>query len=202
MQIALFIVQIITLIALIIYVIKTWQMASATRDAAEASQKTLITIEQENENEKRPLVDVAILIRRSKVFEFLITNRGRTTAHDLRIEMEPPFPDDLENKKLAQNKVFENGLRSLHSGVELCTFFSSSVTYLKSEKPREFIAHVAYKSSWGKKYIEHIPIDLGFHDDRLYIEPIEEKIEKHLRRISEVLEKALKTQPYTPDIYN
>src|ERR1044071_9889726 len=40
MDYALAIIQLLTLIGLIIYVIKTWQIASATKDAAEATKRS------------------------------------------------------------------------------------------------------------------------------------------------------------------
>lgn len=55
-QIALLIVQILTLFCLIIYVIKTWEIASATREAARISEKTLKEMKEAREQENAPYI--------------------------------------------------------------------------------------------------------------------------------------------------
>jgi hypothetical protein len=51
-------VQILTLLALIVYVIKTWEMASATKEYAETSKETLQEIKTAREQEYRRKIEV------------------------------------------------------------------------------------------------------------------------------------------------
>lgn len=71
LQSALLCIQIPTLIALILYVIKTWQMASATRKSAEISARTLDEMRAARDSETAPYVVAYFDVDISKNIIFL-----------------------------------------------------------------------------------------------------------------------------------
>jgi hypothetical protein len=84
-DIILAIVQIATLIALIIYVIKTWQMASATNKYAKTSENTLQEMKDSRDQEIAPYVIAYFDVPYGQKFIFLIIkNIGLSVAKNVK----------------------------------------------------------------------------------------------------------------------
>ena len=67
-QVSLFIVQLLSLGFLALYVWKTWQMASSTREAAKASQKMIEEMKDASDQESAPYVIPYININKHIMF--------------------------------------------------------------------------------------------------------------------------------------
>ena len=67
-QVSLFIVQLLSLGFLALYVWKTWQMASSTREAAKASQKMIEEMKDARDQESAPYVIPYININKHIMF--------------------------------------------------------------------------------------------------------------------------------------
>jgi hypothetical protein len=81
-QTILFFVQIASLVFLVIYVIKAWEMASATRKAAEATEKSVLEMREQRDAEVAPYI-VAYLDGQGAIngiLYLIIKNTGRTVA--------------------------------------------------------------------------------------------------------------------------
>ena len=142
-QIALLIIQIPTLIALIIYVIKTWEMASASRKSSEIAEKSLLEMREQRDAEIAPYV-VVYLDRQGAIngiLSLVIKNTGKTVAKNVKAIFDPPlqtrYPDFLERV------LPPDGIPSLPPGYEIKTTLDSFETYKKSG-PMEFTVTVTY----------------------------------------------------------
>src|SRR5688500_17381032 len=96
-----FYVQIATLIALIIYVIDTRKMASASSKSAEIAEKALLEMSEQRDAEIAPYV-VAYLDEQGPingVLYLVIKNTGKTVAKNVKVIFDPPlqtrYPDIL-----------------------------------------------------------------------------------------------------------
>lgn len=142
-QTILFFVQILSLIFLIIYVVKTWEMASATRKAAEATEKSVLEMREQRDAEIAPYV-VAYLDEQGPIngiLSLVIKNTGKTVAKNVKVIFDPPlqtrFPDLLEWV------LPPDGIPSIPPGYEIRTTLDSFVTY-KETGPMKFTVTVTY----------------------------------------------------------
>ncbi len=91
-QTILFWVQVGSLAALVIYVIKTWEMASATRKSAAGMQASVEEMQKSRELEMAPYIVVFIDVNIKKgAFFLVIRNTGKTAAKNLKITINPPL---------------------------------------------------------------------------------------------------------------
>lgn len=91
-QTILFWVQIGSLLALAIYVIKTWEMASATRKSAAEMQASVEEMRKSRELEMAPYIVVFIDVNiKKRIFYLVIRNTGKTAANNLKITINPPL---------------------------------------------------------------------------------------------------------------
>lgn len=161
-QIILFFVQIASLVFLIIYVIKTWEMASATRKAAEATEKSVLEMREQRDTEIAPYV-IAYLDGQGPINAMLylvIKNTGKTVAKNVKVIFDPPlqtiFPDFLI-------KVLPpNGIPSIPPGYEIKTTLESFATYKKTG-PMAFDVTVIYSGGISDKLREdnyHLDLEI------------------------------------------
>jgi len=161
-QTILFFVQIASLVFLIIYVIKTWEMASATRKAAEATEKSVLEMREQRDAEVAPYIVVylhsegAIL----GILSLVIKNTGRTVAKNVKISFDPPlqtrFPD------LLKKVLPPDGIPSIPPGYEIKTTLDNFAEYKKS-KPMAFDVTVTYSGGVSNKLREdkyHLDLEL------------------------------------------
>ena len=82
--------QILTLIALVIYVVKTWHIASATKVAAGVSALSLQEMKEARDQEIAPYVVVYFDMPRGEHFIYLVVkNIGRSIARDVQTPIQP-----------------------------------------------------------------------------------------------------------------
>ncbi len=122
-------VQILTLVALIVYVWETRKMALATQKSVEMAGKSLDEMKEQRDAEIAPYV-VAYLDGQGGVLGLLylvIKNTGKTVAKNVKIKFNPPlqtrYPDLL---KLV---IPDDGIPSIPPGYEIRTMLDTLAKY-------------------------------------------------------------------------
>ena len=144
----LFLIQVLTLIALIIYVAKTWEMASATRKAAEATEQSVTEMKETRDQQTRPYVIAYFMVKEGTGLIYLILkNIGQGVARNVRFSFDPPLITSSEtiNQMLAKMSFVTEGIQSMPPGYELKTLFDSTVSYLNNEElPQKYKVRISY----------------------------------------------------------
>lgn len=127
-------VEVLSLVALVIYVIKTWQMASETKKSAEATQASVKEMQLTREREAAPSIVVYLDVVDNFDFALVIKNTGKTSASDLKINITPPLPSfgDPETFDINKLKFLTEGFATFPSGYEFKTTYTSSPVQLNS----------------------------------------------------------------------
>jgi hypothetical protein len=209
----LILIQIITLIALVVYVIKTWhiasateraagvteQMAQATKKSTELSEGMLTEMRDARDAESAPYIVAYIDIPYDKagLLYFVLKNVGRSVAHDIRMEFDPPLVNTL---KIGIDKMpmFTNGIGSLPPGHELKTFFDGGISYFAAGLPKYYKVRISYTGGMksGRRTID-TQIDLGAFENLHYgveksftnlVEQVE-KVAEHSGKLSQQVER-------------
>ena len=201
-QVSLFIVQLLSLGFLALYVWKTWQMASSTREAAKASQKMIEEMKDARDQESAPYVIPYININKHIMF-FGIKNIGKSVAKNIKIKIEPELKSSMFEDKIRDLSLIKNGISSLPPGHELGTMFDVSHIYLnRDDFPMSYSVKVSYEVGLHKETREYEQVlDLGVYkdiipNDDMNLEDVVKRLEelsKYDKKISEELEKLEKT---------
>lgn len=165
-------VQVLTLIALVIYVIKTWEMASATKQAAEVSRQTLEEMKESRDQEVAPYVVVHFELPFGKRWIYLVVkNIGKSIAEDIRVEFTPPLRN-TEGEKISNLAMIQHGIPSLPPNAEVRTFFDTTLEYFKhAELPLAYDVKVSYAGGINAtKRISDQVIDLSAHKGRIWVD--------------------------------
>ena len=161
--ITLAIVQIATLIALIIYVIKTWQIASASKKSTEVSEGILKEMKESRDQEVAPYVVAYFDIPYGMPLIYLIVrNAGKSVAKDVKLEFQPPLKNS--NGEAINNIPFiKDGIGSIPPEYEIKTFFDTAISYFgKKELPLTYTAKVSYSGGlWPATRNEEQIMDLS-----------------------------------------
>lgn len=118
-----------SLIFLIIYVVKTWQMASATRRAAEATRETVEEMREGRDLETAPNVVVYFDIPTGEQLIYLVVkNLGKSVATNVRLHFVPPL--QTSDRQFLENTSFlTEGITSMPPNYELRTLVGSTMKY-------------------------------------------------------------------------
>jgi hypothetical protein len=152
----LFIVQVLTLICLIVYVIKTWEIASATREAARSSEKTLQEMKQAREQEYAPyiLVYCEVPIPYDTMIYLIVKNIGKSIAVDVKISFTPRLSSSVTytNDFDINNITFlKEGIKSIPPGYVIRTTLGRAVEYFShSDFPLKYEVEISYVDSINK----------------------------------------------------
>src|SRR5712692_11294781 len=108
LNIALALLQFVTVVALIFYVWKTWQIANATTRSAENSAATLKQMQEIREAENAPNVVAVFDVDRENDFLYLVVrNIGKSIAKSVKLQFRPPLRNtegtDLSTLPLVMN---------------------------------------------------------------------------------------------------
>lgn len=164
-------IQSVTLIALVIYVFKTWQMASATKDAAESAAKTVYEMKTAREAEYRPYVVAYFDILRNNIILLTLKNLGRSQAINVTVEFEPEIEaTDKDKIRGILSRSFK-GI-SLQPQQELTTYIDQVSRYLGNKDfPRAYKALVKYDgSSSAQPYNDMFLLDIGVYEGLLVVD--------------------------------
>lgn len=144
-QILLLCIQIPTLIALIVYVIKTWEMASASRKSVEVAEKSVTEMKISREKESEPYVIVYFDIPVGKNIIYLVVkNIGKTIATNVKISFEP----GLIGGRLSEyccTYFRDNIIPSLPPNFEIRPVFDNFLEYLSSDHPMRYKVNIEYQ---------------------------------------------------------
>ena len=143
-------IQAFTLIALIIYVWKTWSMASATSKAARASEKSLCEMKLSREEHAKPKV-VCYFEHNStsrRTYDLVIKNYGNSAAFNVSLVFSPPLERYGQTKILP---VEEKTFKIMAPGYEWRTFWDSFPDSDGLSMPDEFLANVSYEGDNPRK---------------------------------------------------
>ena len=169
----LFVIQFLGLIFLAIYVWKTWQMASSTKDSVKTSEKMIEEMKEERDQESAPYVVPYINISQH-MMSFGIKNIGKTVAKNIRINIEPGLKSSILGEKIKDLPLFKTGISSLPPGHEIGTIFDVSHVYLnRDDFPMSYSVKITYIGGLQKEPREHEQVlDLSVYKDLI---PDEEK---------------------------
>jgi len=176
------IIQSLTLIALVIYVAKTWEMASATRESARISELTLKEMRDARDQEIAPYVIAYFDVTMSEnLLEFVIKNNGKSMATDIQIEFNPPFQAPPTSsgaptyEELMKRLMPGGRIPSLPPNHEIRTVISSFLEYrqgtrFKDGLPGKYNISVTYHGGITDKprKAEYIS-DIGMYDGVAFI---------------------------------
>ena len=171
-QTVLFLVQILSLIFLIIYVVKTWEMASATRKAAEATEKSVIEMQATRDQETAPYVIAYFDIPTGSSLVYLVVkNIGHTIATQVKLNFTPPLTTSNNNPPLEEMNFVKNGIESMPPNYEIRTFFDSTSSYFEnSELPLSYSVRITYYGGiHAEERTVEQPLDLSASKGLLYI---------------------------------
>lgn len=139
-QWTLFVLQVVTLVALIVYVWKTWEMASATRRAAAASQDTLLEMREQQRAAKAPRVALYFETVGSHLAHVVLENTGATTATNIRFQFSPALVAASSDR----STEFFNGSKTLPPGSRVRHLFDSWPDYFGKDLPRQYQVQLSY----------------------------------------------------------
>lgn len=114
-------VQIATLVALIIYVKKTWDMAVSTEKSAKVSEKTLEEMKETRDQEAAPYV-VAYFDFKDHEIDLVVENVGKGLARDIKIEFEPKLQNS-DGEGINDLSLIKDGIGSIPPNYKIKTFF-------------------------------------------------------------------------------
>lgn len=144
------IVQILTLIFLIIYVIGTWKIASASKKSTKVSERILKEMKESRDQEHAPYVVAYFDIPYGGTYIYLVVkNIGKTVAKNVKLEFRPPLETDFEpinDWNINDTALITDGIDSMAPGYELRTCIGSGASYFnkKNKFPLKYKVNVSY----------------------------------------------------------
>lgn len=156
-QWALFGTQVATLLALIVTVWKTWEMAVATQKAANATTATVEEMRKARESASAPHIVVYLASPGSNIAEIIVENFGEGTARDIQFKIEPPLQSSL-SKDIGQ---FFESPKWLPPRSRLSHALDVWSKYFASDYPRKYTVKVDYVGvNDGKQYSDEYVLDI------------------------------------------
>jgi hypothetical protein len=201
------IIQLLTLVGLIIYVIKTWQIASATRDAAQAtnhsaelSEKVIEEMKASRIQESAPQVIIYIDMPDSSNWALYLVakNIGKSVAKEVQFNFDPPLMCGFGNEPHECDIWFVNkGIRSLAPGQEIRAFldviqnyFGEMAEKLDPRLPTAYNVQVTYHGGLQTQpIIFDQVIDLSMFEGISHLEEQESKDTQALKSMADSLRK-------------
>ncbi|ADZ09367.1 hypothetical protein Metbo_1122 [Methanobacterium lacus] len=188
MDIIIAIIQMITLIFLIIYVWKTYDMAVSTEKSAKVSQLTLQEMKETRDQEIAPYV-VAYFEFENRIINLIVENVGKGLAKDVKIKFDPKLISSIGHD-INEIAFIKEGIGSMPPKYKIKTFFDSTIGYYGIKNfPNKYNAKITYYGGLeeSKRTTEHI-LDIGAYFNVLSSE------EKGFNEVVKELEKISKAQ--------
>jgi hypothetical protein len=131
--------QILILLILIIYMIKTWRIASVIKATAEVFTLSLQSMKEARDQEIAPYVIAYFDIpTEEQILSFVVKNIGKSTARDVKIQLRPALPGEF-GSDICELPIFKNGISSLSPNQEIRTFVDSATAYFFEENDRPLV---------------------------------------------------------------
>jgi hypothetical protein len=165
-------VQLATLIALVIYVIKTWQIAAASQRSAQLSEGILSEMHATRLQEIAPYVIVYFDMPYSNdwVMYLVVKNTGKTIAKNIQFKVDPPlvtgFTNTGEGTKPFDVYFLREGISLLAPGQEIRTPFDAHSTLNRENLPTIYKVEVTYADGLqpNRTASEHV-LDVSIFND-------------------------------------
>ena len=146
LEIVIPITQILILAILIIYVIKTWRISSATQAAAEVFALSLQVMKEARDQEIAPYVVVYFDIAyEEKIIYLVVKNIGKSTARDIRIQFRPKLIGN-SGEDISEFPIIKNGIASLSPNHEIKTFVDSTTAFFfeRNDQPLTYEVKISF----------------------------------------------------------
>jgi len=158
MDIALAIVQLLTLIVLAFYAIQTW--------------RTVREMKESRAQEIAPYVIAYFDVPYGKAQIFVVVkNIGKGVARDVRLNFDPPLRNS-DSVNVNDIGFIKNGIRSMPPGYEIRTFFDGMREYFKTQElPLLYRAEISYSGGLFEGIrTEEYEMDLSAFKKRFFVE--------------------------------
>ena len=130
------VIQALSVVALVVYVIKTWQIAAATQETARVYEEILKEMKSEREADIAPYVTVFFEINRTSDALFLvIRNVGRSIARNVQLQFNPGLKNTQESPhhsvpSVEDSPLIKNGIETMPPGFELKLVLDRAGAYI------------------------------------------------------------------------
>lgn len=145
-EIILPVVQLLILITLIVYVIKTWRVSSSTQAAAEVFALSLQVMKEARDIEIAPYIIAYFDIRPGEQAVFFIAkNIGKSTARDIRIQFKPKLINN-SGEDIGDHSILKDGIASLAPDQEIKIFVDSTNAFFfeQTDHPDTYDVSLSY----------------------------------------------------------
>jgi hypothetical protein len=165
------VIQGIQLLTLVVYSVFTWVIAAETRHSAAVAQDALRELRETRLEESAPYVvgyfDVPY--GRNEI-ELVVKNVGKTVAHDIRLEFDPPFRGLTQSHQNTWPRLFTDGIASLPPGYEIRTWINSYAGYYSANAPMTYELFVRYRgnNALSTQHTVRQTLDLWAYFNRCY----------------------------------
>ena len=146
LDVIMFVIQLLSLIALVVYVIKTAEVAQGTWKSAQAMDRSVDEMVEDRDQQIAPYVVVFFDHQTdSPIFDLVIKNTGRTAARDVEVTFEPPLQTSLKNYDIDQLAFIHQPIPTLPPDYEIRASVDVIDNALKSETlPKQYRVKVFY----------------------------------------------------------
>jgi len=172
-NIVLAVVQTLSLIALVVYVVKTWEMASATRKSTEVAEHSLQELRDSRDQETAPyvVVDFDVSSRRGLI-ELVVKNIGKSIARHVKVTFTPQLQasDESGTNQIREVGFIRNGMPALPPDHEVRTIVDGTVAYFGATGiPMSYDVTVSYFGGLSTaERTEHYTLDLTMYKNSAY----------------------------------
>jgi hypothetical protein len=213
-------VDILTLIFVVIYVWKTWHIASATKESAKAteksadiSRKTLEEMKEARDQDTAPYIFVYldIIVGKQDIYLF-VKNVGKSIANNVKLEFDPPLEISSPKYKISDRAFIKDGISSMPPGYEIKTLFDSAISYFDNKKnlPLTYKVKISYSGGIEPKTREvRQTLDLSVIKGLIYekektMTNLVNKIEELTKSVNSIAEKLDKhpNSEITEDVFD
>lgn len=146
LDVIMFVIQLLSLIALVVYVIKTAEVAQGTWKSAQAMDRSVAEMVEDRDQQIAPYVVVFFDHQTdSPIFDLVIKNTGRTAARNVEIAFDPPLQTSLKNYDIEQLAFIHQVIPTLPPDYEIRASVDVIDNALKSETlPKHYRVKVTY----------------------------------------------------------
>jgi hypothetical protein len=142
----LLIVQILILVSVITYLIKTWRSSSATQSAADVFALSLQVMKEARDQEIAPYIVVSLDVPQGEQTLFLIVkNIGKSTARNVKIQFSPKLVDN-GGDDLSELPLLKDGIAAFPPNHELKIFVDSTAAFFfgNNERSLKYETNVSF----------------------------------------------------------
>lgn len=164
--------QFLSLIALIVYVVKTSHIAKANQTSAQISAATLKQMQEEREAEVAPSVVAFFDVNREKgLIYIVVSNIGKSIAKSVKLEFDPPLKN-TEGTDLSKLPLITNGVGDIPPNHEVRVVLDYALIYMntafaaKGDPPLTYNVKISYGvKGKSERQSSDMVLDLTFYKD-------------------------------------